>query len=322
MSPWSKEQEQYLRDKWGSVSIPTIAKHLGRTVNAVNLKASRLGLGAMLEAGDYITVNQLCDHLGVSYSYTVKMWQNQGMPIRLKKVINNSFKVVYINDFWRWAEPNKMTIDFSRLKPGALGPEPDWVTHKRKADFLAAQYKTTPWTTEEDKLLIHLLDQYRYSYRDISIELKRTEGALKRRMGDLNLKQRPVKASNHNSWTDEEVATLVGLYYKGYIAEVMAESITRSASAIKGKIERMVNEGELLPIRVDPNVGPERLQLASGVNYKEVLPPEQWPQIELFLNRAHHYADQAKENNMKIDVGSFLAAYVDVYAPKMGKEVC
>ena len=312
---WPKEQEVYLEDKWGSISIPAIAKHLNRSVNAVKIKAQKLGLGRHLHSGDYITLNQLCKAIGFGQSYSsILPWIKYGLPVKRKKVINNSFRIIYITDFWKWAEPNKMLINFSKVERHILGPEPAWVEEKRKADFLASQYKKTPWTPAEDALLTQMLDAYRYSCREISIRLKRTEGALKRRMGDLGLKQRPLRADNHNPWTDEETEILMDLYYKGYVAEVMAEKIPRSALAINGKIERMVKDGELNLKRVDPLKGETKLHLAeAGVSFKEVLPEDVWPDIRRFLGELSHYAGVAKQQNSSLNVGAFLNIYAQVY---------
>ena len=46
--PWTQDEEEYLQEMWGSRSIPAIAKHLGRTVNAVKVRVARLGLGPSL----------------------------------------------------------------------------------------------------------------------------------------------------------------------------------------------------------------------------------------------------------------------------------
>lgn len=51
---WTKEDVEYLTEKWGNVSIPSIAKKLNRSVNAVKIKAGRLNLGPMLENGAYV----------------------------------------------------------------------------------------------------------------------------------------------------------------------------------------------------------------------------------------------------------------------------
>lgn len=56
---WTPEEERYLEDHWGTVSIPGIAKKLERTVSAIKVRAERLGLGGVLDSGDYVTFNQL-----------------------------------------------------------------------------------------------------------------------------------------------------------------------------------------------------------------------------------------------------------------------
>lgn len=246
---WTKEEIEYLESKWGVISIPGIAKALNRTVSAVKNKAQRLGLSRHIHSGEYITLNQLMNALGRTggTSYTVNQWLDKGLPVKTRRSINMKYKIIYIDDFWEWAEKNRMLIDFSKVEENILGKEPDWVKQQRKADYAAAKYKKTPWTKYEDDLLKSLLKSYQYTYRELSIRLKRTEGAIKRRMLDLGIKERPLKADNHNPWTAEEVEILVDMYYKGYIAEVMAEKIPRSALAIKGKIERMIKEGDLEP---------------------------------------------------------------------------
>ena len=55
---WSNEEIEFLEDNWGYKSIPVIAKSLNRTINAVKVKAVRLGLGDHLDSGNYITFNK------------------------------------------------------------------------------------------------------------------------------------------------------------------------------------------------------------------------------------------------------------------------
>lgn len=40
---WKPEEEDYLMEKWGQISVPAIAKKLNRTTNAVKVRAQRLG---------------------------------------------------------------------------------------------------------------------------------------------------------------------------------------------------------------------------------------------------------------------------------------
>ena len=100
---WSKSEYEYLEENWGMVSIPAIAEHLGRSINAVKIKVTKLGLGSMLSSGDYVTFNQLIQAVTGhnSYSYHLKSWvENRGFPMRYKKVNECRFRIVYLNEFW------------------------------------------------------------------------------------------------------------------------------------------------------------------------------------------------------------------------------
>ena len=159
---WKPEEEDYLMEKWGQISVPAIAKKLNRTTNAVKVRAQRLGLGAVLMAGEYVTLNQLL--LAVnggssSYGYKMKSWvENRGLPVHTKKVNRCSFRVVYIEEFWEWAERYRSFIDFSKMEPLALGEEPGWVAEQRKKDFEAyAIQRKDPWGEDEDSRLKMLL---------------------------------------------------------------------------------------------------------------------------------------------------------------------
>ncbi len=63
---WTKEEIAYLEDSWGTYSIKSIAKKLDRTVNAIKLKANRIGLSDPRLHFNGLEV-QLADVLQVSY---------------------------------------------------------------------------------------------------------------------------------------------------------------------------------------------------------------------------------------------------------------
>ena len=98
--PWTPEDENYLAEKWGYASVPAIAKKLNRTENAVVVRAQRLGLGAVLMAGGYVTLNQLLATVTGrerGNTYQRKSWvENRGLPVHRKKVNRCSFSVVYL----------------------------------------------------------------------------------------------------------------------------------------------------------------------------------------------------------------------------------
>jgi hypothetical protein len=242
MKHWTKSELDYLQDNWGSITIPAIAKNLNRSIYAVKEKALRLNLGRHLHNGNEITLNQLFVALGkgTSYGWLANRWFRNGFPVKYKISIKKKYKVISIDDFWKWSEGHKNLLDFSRFESNMLGEEPKWVDEKRKADILAARYKKVPWTKEEDTYLISLLNSYKYGYKEISERLHRTEGAIKRRMVDLKIKQRPLKADNHIPWTESEFNLLMDMRQKGYSWEVISEKIgTRSSLAVRGKIERI-----------------------------------------------------------------------------------
>ena len=247
---WTAEEEKYLSDYWGTHSMKGIAEKLGRTEIAIQVRASRLKLGPFLESGDYVSLNILHNELRSKShggGYTLNQWIDKGLPVIKKKVKNCSFKVVNLEEFWKWAKKNRTLIDFSQLEENVLGKEPDWLPDQRRADKKMARFKKTPWTESEDNKLRNLLKEFKYSYREISEMLNRTEGAIKRRVIDLGIKERPLRMPNHNPWTEGEVEIAIDLFKKGYQPDIMTKYIDRSAQAIRAKIERMIKEGQLQP---------------------------------------------------------------------------
>lgn len=241
---WTPEEDAYLEDKWGVISVGGIAKKLNRSENAVVVRSQHMGLGAFLDAGDYVTWNQLHIALGLELSssgYKMTSWvKNRGFPLHSKRVKGSSFKVVYLEEFWEWAEQNQAFIDLSKMEPYALGVEPDWVAGKRRTDKERRhQYKTSPWTKAEDEHLIRLVRKQQYGYRELSRMIRRTEGAIQRRLSDLGIKDRPLKADNNQKWTDEEYRLLGDLIAEGSKYEQMADVLGKSSKAVRGRIFQM-----------------------------------------------------------------------------------
>lgn len=201
---WTEEEVRYLEDRWGSVSIKGIAKGLNRSIYAVKSKATRLGLGDPRMHYDGITVHQLILVLGVSYS-TIRLWiQKYRFPVK-QKLFAEKEKVYVITyeDFWEWAEKNKQFIGFSKIERNILGPEPEWVEAKRRADQISCR-KMKPWTKEDDEQLINMVRSYQYTYPEIAKSLNRTEGAVKRRLSVLGIKYRAVWLINNITSTQKK----------------------------------------------------------------------------------------------------------------------
>ena len=166
-------------------------------------------------------------------------WIENGLPVKKHKVKNSTFRVIDIDDFWKWVEQHKELVDFSRLEENVLGKEPAWVKEKRRIDK-REKFNTEPWTPAEDSKLIQLLDRYEYTYHDLSQILNRSEGAIKRRIYDLGLVQRPVRNEN-KPWTEEETRKLLEMKAKGHCWEEIGRALNRTGSAVRGKYERLQN---------------------------------------------------------------------------------
>ena len=240
---WTKQEEEYLIENWGTLSVGTIAKNLNRSENAVVVRKCRLGLGSFLESGEYITWNQLHIALGIGTADVYKMisWvRNRGFPIHTKRVNNNSFKVVYLDEWWVWAEKNRDFLDFSKFEENLLGKEPQWVKEKRRHEVEKKhKYITTPWTKTEDEKLLFLVAKQNYTYDDLSKILRRTNGAIQKRLCYLGVKDRPIKVDNHTRWTDYDLYRLGELIKSGYGYDLIAEEIGKSSKACRGRVYQM-----------------------------------------------------------------------------------
>lgn len=251
---WTPEEIEYLQEKWGCASVKRIAEQLQRTECAVLLKASRLKLGAHLENGEYVIFHQLLLTLGKSsgYTYYTDMLVRKGLKIRKHKVRNHSYRVVDLDDFWAFAEKNKELFDFSKFEKNSLGAEPEWVSAKRNEDIKKSR-EVKPhnevWTPAEDKELLRLLKMHRYSYAELEQRLKRTAGAIQKRVCDLGVKERPIKAYTHDMWTKAQEQELKKMIIGGSGYTVIAKQIGKSTKAIQGKIYRTYGTERLDKVR-------------------------------------------------------------------------
>lgn len=238
--PWTPEEEQWLMENWGVATYDGICRKLGRSKAAIQVRVQRLGLAPYYESGNYITVNQLFRALGQSESggsYKAISWiKNRGMPVKSKKRGNFTASVIRMEDFWAWAEKNRSFIDFSKMEPLALGAEPPWVPEQRRKDYLTRQkVQLDPWTGAEDSRLAFLLAQHRYGYAELSKMFCRSEGAIERRIKDLGLPDRPVKAERAD-WTPEDFSILADGIRNGDSYTAIAEQLGRSETAVRGHV--------------------------------------------------------------------------------------
>lgn len=244
MKRWTPEDEEILCECWGTMTVAGLCKKLNRSKNAVMVKVNRLGLPPYLESGEYITMRQLILALGYSGSsdsYKIKSWiQNRGFPVRNKRHTKKVVRVVFLDEFWKWAEKNRSFLDFSKMEPLALGEEPDWLAEQRRKDFKAyALQRKEPWIVDEDSRLKMLLKQHKYGSAELSEMLRRSTGAIQRRCTDLGLKERPVKADNRGpdaTWTEDDFSILADGIQNGDSYMLIGQVLGKSEKAVRGKV--------------------------------------------------------------------------------------
>ena len=241
---WTQEEKDELAEHYGSVSPSRIAEKLGRSVGAIINMKNRLHLGAFLDNGDYITLNQLLKAVkGTEYGdgYARTSWiQNRGLPVINKRVGKCSFKVVRLDDFWKWAAKNRSFIDFSKMPELILGKEPAWVKEKRIKDSLCnAIKKTTPWTSLEDDKLRFYVAEGKKTGHEIAQLLHRSYGAVIRRCNDLGIDNPKRITAHEHSWSSEELNDVVKNILAATPYPLIAARMNLSEKAIRGMMYRM-----------------------------------------------------------------------------------
>lgn len=251
---WTDAEYEQLCEEWGRYSIPTIAERHGRSENAIKIKVQRLQLGSFLENSQFVTVNQLVQEFGHSSlrQYFTMQLREAGFPFKRQRVGDNRFLVVDIEEFWKWVKDHRALFDFSKLQKNALGCEPEWVAQQRCFDAQRRREikpHNAAWTPHEDDYLRMLLSQYKYTYAELKKMLKRSEGAIQKRVLDLGIKERPLKAEVGEGWTDADNATLADMICAGANYFNISEAIGKSEKAIRGHVYAMYMSERLDKVR-------------------------------------------------------------------------
>ncbi|WP_286183024.1 helix-turn-helix domain-containing protein [Bacillus sp. ISL-55] len=150
---YAPEDIQMIKDQLGSQSLSIIARRLNRSIVALEVKITRMGLSHTKSYTGMLTAGELAKILKVDRNTVMQWILNHDLDSHLR-ITRSKKKFTFINtdDFWAWAEKNRHKIDFSKLEPDALPPEPYWVAEERKIPRQVTNYKA--WTKHEENLVL------------------------------------------------------------------------------------------------------------------------------------------------------------------------
>lgn len=188
-SDWSQDELDYLDEVWGERTIPEIAKKLGRSVNAVKVKSVRLGYPSQKWYGGMMSARKVSELLGVDVHAVTDFWIRKCGLKGKNKLLGEKGRctIIHFDDLLKWLEANQDKWDSRRVGMFTLGPEPDWLKEKRKADAALPERRLQKWTTEEDAIIIDMFKSGRYTYQQIGDRVGRSADGAERRLARLDV---------------------------------------------------------------------------------------------------------------------------------------
>lgn len=126
---WTKEEEEYLIEKYGTMTAAAIARRLKRPYNAVLTKIVRLGIGTFTENVDGLHLAEVCRLVGRDKETIKATWVKYGLRIKKKgaySIIHEDDLIDFMkNNLDRWDATQCEAYFFERF---------DWFREKRIAD--------------------------------------------------------------------------------------------------------------------------------------------------------------------------------------------
>ncbi|NGY87999.1 hypothetical protein F6Y05_33745 [Bacillus megaterium] len=84
-----------------------------------------MGLSASYKHQGHLTLSEFADLLEVS-NFKIRRWiSDKNMPSKeVVTALKKKYTLIEVNEFWKWAEVNKEEVNFYKIKPFTLLPEP------------------------------------------------------------------------------------------------------------------------------------------------------------------------------------------------------
>lgn len=249
--PWTQEEMDFIEQHVGKMAIPTLAKRLAeecgnvRTPTAVHVKLKKMGITNIRRETGRMTANELATLIGTDIKVVIR-WIRKGLlkSVRRAACFKTKNYLISVENFWEFAEKNKDQVNFYKIKPNIIIPEPEWVEAERKKDYYAVPKKhRTAWTPSEDRVLVTMKKEG-YSLEDIAKRLNRSVPAVKGRKERLVTKGVIPNERINIRWREEEIEMLYRLEEKGYTDERIAYELGREVYHIRMKRQMLRDAGK------------------------------------------------------------------------------
>lgn len=170
---WTAEELQTLEDMIGNYTVASIARKLGRSFDAVNIKLNRMGLSGFEKSTEFLTMNQVRRMFSVEHKTVSKTWRNKGLHFMKK----GNYLVCRQEDLIKFLEANPDVWNAAKVTDDSLIMSYPWYKEKKKRDAKKPYF----WTPEEVSKL-YLLFYQGYTIREIAKRMGRTESSIKSKL--------------------------------------------------------------------------------------------------------------------------------------------
>jgi DNA-binding CsgD family transcriptional regulator len=176
----------YIEDNLGRQSLQSIARKLGLQPKSLEITLIRKrGTSNTKISTGMVTAGELAKTLQIDRNTVVGWIKRHGLPYKQRVTrYKKKFTFIDIEEFWKWAYEHKDRIDFSKLAPNSLPPEPEWVKEERKKKKNVRNYRS--WTIQEEKQLMELAASGK-SFQEIAKMLNRTRLSVEKKYNRLKL---------------------------------------------------------------------------------------------------------------------------------------
>lgn len=186
---WTAEELNYIREVWGEKTVPEIAAKLGRTINAVKIKAVRQGYRGQKWSGEMMSARKVSELLGVDIHTVTDWWISKcGLKAKAKRLgeSKRTTTIIMFEDLLYFLRTHQELWDSRRIEEYALGAEYAWLKEKRNKDRELPIRRLQKWTRYEDGQLI-IMYKRGLAKSEIAKRLGRSYASVERRISRLDV---------------------------------------------------------------------------------------------------------------------------------------